>query len=120
MPVTPQYPELLLEVGEILAKGLERVGLTPEAAASKAWELTEHVRQHWGGQDIYIPKGQDFELAQKYLQIHERWRAEGFSRALHQDTKLSTQRLRQIVHLVRSQRRQKVETATLFPESASA
>ena len=120
MPVTPEYPELLLDLGEFLASRLERLGLTPEAAADEAFRLTEEVREYWGGQQPYIPKGLEFELSQKYQRIYERWKREGFTAQLSRDEDLCMRRIRQIVNLVRMQRRQKVDVQPLFPESASA
>lgn len=120
MPVTPEYPEMLLDVAEQLSTKLERYGLDREQAAEEAFQLTEFIRKHWGGQDIYVPKGREFELGQKYLRVYEAWRAEGFSLALSRREGLSMQRIRQIVRVMRMKRRQKVESTPLFPESASA
>lgn len=116
MSVAPEYPEILLNIAEFLAARLERVGFSPDDAAEIGWRLAEQLRHQWGGQQLYVPKGLEFELSSKYLRIWERWKAEGFTVDLCRDEELTMRRVRQIVNLVRSQRRQKAEIRPLFED----
>lgn len=108
-----EYPELLVDLGEQLGKQLEALGLSPDLASEEAFKLTEFVRKHWGGQDVYVPKGLHLELAEKYRVVYETWKAEGFHPGLPRRFDLTMQRLRQIVKAVRLSRRQNVDAPQL-------
>lgn len=107
------YPEILIDLGELLSNRLLALGLSQEKAAEEAFEITEYVRKHWGGQDLYIPKGKHLELQEKYERVFEAWRARGFHPEITQEFDLSMMRLRQIVHSMRLARRQPVTSPAL-------
>jgi Mor family transcriptional regulator len=111
-----QYPEVLLDVAACLTGSLERRGILPETAAEIAHEATESLRKRWGGMDLYIPKGEELELAPKYLLIYERWKAGVDQLTLVRDTGYSRQWITQIVRAARAGRAQKVEASPLFPD----
>lgn len=111
-----QYPEVLLDVAACLSSSLERRGTAPELAAEIAHEATEHLRQRWGGMDLYIPKAEELELAPKYLRIYERWMAGEDQLSLVRETGYTRQWINQIVRAARAGRAQKVEATPLFPE----
>lgn len=69
-----QYPELLSDIAQqvdarlvLLAK--TQLVLTEEDAKRIGWEVAEHVRSHFAGELIYIPKGRTFEANQLHQQI---------------------------------------------------
>jgi len=69
-----QYPELLSDIAQqvdarlvLLAK--TQLVLTEEDAKRIGWEVAEHVRSHFAGELIYIPKGRAFEARQLHQQI---------------------------------------------------
>ena len=109
------YPEVLLDVAACLSKSLERRGTAPELAAEIAHEAAESLRKRWGGMDIYIPKGEELDLAPKYQLIFERWQAGEDMLTLVRDTGYSLQWVCQIVRSARQGRAQQVEAVPLFP-----
>lgn len=110
------YPEVLLDVAACLSKSLERQGIGQERAAEIAHEAAESLRKRWGGMDIYIPKGEELDLAPKYQAIFERWQAGEDIVTLVRETGYSLQWIFQIVRNARQARAQKVDMRPLFPE----
>jgi len=51
------YPALLRELAEVVQGELERVDVPAERAAAIAETAAEHVRERFGGQPMYWPKG---------------------------------------------------------------
>jgi len=111
-----EYPEILIDLGEILADQLTSGGCQPEQAADLAFRAIEHIRRQWGGQPIYIPKGQAYELSQRDQRIYEDWRLKGMSHELAHDHGVSMTRIYQIVRAQRLDRRQKATERPLFYE----
>lgn len=64
-----QYPELLSDVAQQVEAKLAAQGQPPEDAKRIGWEVAEHVRSHFAGELIYIPKGRAFEASQLHQQI---------------------------------------------------
>jgi len=65
-----QYPELLSDVAQqVEAKLTALKAVKPEDAKRIGWEVAEHVRSHFAGELIYIPKGRAFEARQLHQQI---------------------------------------------------
>ncbi|MBN8489614.1 MAG: hypothetical protein J0M20_18025, partial [Burkholderiales bacterium] len=60
--------ELLTDAATMLVSG----GLESTRANELAWNITELIRDRWGGQTLYIPQGLTFETLQRYESI---WRA---------------------------------------------
>lgn len=52
------YPPLLRELAEVVQRGLRSGGIAEAMAAALAEEAAEHVREHFGGQPNYWPKGE--------------------------------------------------------------
>ncbi len=67
--IAKEYPPLLTDLADQLGRKLVEAGLVAEKAADIAFEATEHIRTHWGGQPLYIPYGKDYVMDQVYLQI---------------------------------------------------
>lgn len=65
-----QYPELLSDVAQQVETKLASLkAVPPEDAKRIGWEIAEHVRNHFAGELIYIPKGRAFEASQLHQQI---------------------------------------------------
>jgi Mor family transcriptional regulator len=54
----PDYPAILLEMGELVQTELTKAEVPELLAAALAETLVEHMRERYGGQNIYLPKGQ--------------------------------------------------------------
>jgi Mor family transcriptional regulator len=67
------YPELLADLAARAETLLRAEGMPEEQAKAVAFKLSEAVRQHWGGQLIYVPIGTDFEITQRDLAMWQRF-----------------------------------------------
>jgi len=105
-----EYPTFLHELGEQLAKVLDRRlaawGVTPDEASDAAFEAVEWVRQAWGGQEVYLPKAEYIELASRDREIYEKFLANHTYLQLNREFDLSEQWIRQIIRAARLARRQ--------------
>lgn len=63
------YPELLNDIAQQVETKLAALGQPSEDARRMGWEIAEHVRSHFQGELIYIPKGRGFEASQLHQQI---------------------------------------------------
>ena len=68
-----QYPELLLDIAQQVEVKLINKKLDAEDAKRIGWEIAEHVRGHFAGELIYIPKGRQFEANQLHQAIWEKF-----------------------------------------------
>ena len=94
------YPEILADLSDHLTELCIKRGVGAEQAAVLAREIMEFLRQHWGGQKIYVPKGRLFELRERDIEIARRYN--GRNRAeLCREYDLTESRLLQIIHAVR-------------------
>jgi len=115
--VAIEYPELLRDGGEFLARRLEALGLEPEQAADTAFACMEDLRSRWGGAQIYIPKANHLDLSERDARIFEDWRKGEDLVVLMRRYDLTIQRIRFIVRAGRLARRQKTSSPALFPEA---
>ena len=69
MKGTREYPELIGEIREFIRNELADAGLSHEMSANIASHVAESVRDYFGGQMIYIPKGSGFELDKRDAEI---------------------------------------------------
>ncbi|ABE45671.1 Mor transcription activator family protein [Polaromonas sp. JS666] len=73
-----QYPELLSDIAQQVKVRLstlvnEKQALDVERAKQIGWEVAEHVRAHFAGELIYIPKGRQFEASQLHQAIWDKF-----------------------------------------------
>lgn len=54
----PDYPPILLEMAELVEAQLVKAEVPAPQAAAVAETLAEHMRERYGGQNIYLPKGE--------------------------------------------------------------
>jgi Mor family transcriptional regulator len=66
-----KYPEILRELRESIAATLFGLGVEQERAGLCAHACAERIRADWGGQLVYINKGQEYDLSARDLEI---WR----------------------------------------------
>src|ERR1700741_2327200 len=61
----PDYPPVLRELAEAVAGELVRVDVPAVRAAAVAETVAEHVRERFGGQPVYWPKGHTLRSKQR-------------------------------------------------------
>ncbi len=98
------YPEVLQDLADQVGELLKKRGVSPDEAAELGWETAEFLRDHWGGQKIYIPKAITFIASRRDLEIYHRWNGTN-GLALCREYGLSDTRLRQIIIAIRKARR---------------
>lgn len=66
---TGHYPELLTDLALHVGALLKNRNVDPTEAEIIGLEVAEHVRNHWGGQMIYIQKGLSHDTRLKWQKI---------------------------------------------------
>ena len=94
-----KYPEILSDLADQVGQKLVDSDIGVERAAGIGWEVAEHVREHWRGQPIYIPKGDDYERSLRDSEIYSKFRGCNYAE-LAQAYNLSVVRIYQIVKTV--------------------
>ena len=64
-----KYPELLADLADQTAEILIHEGIAAERAADIGFRVAEHARRNWGGQGLYMPKGLQWALEPRDLEI---------------------------------------------------
>ncbi len=59
------YPELLSDLADRATAVMREAGIDDARAKEIGGKVAEAVRQHWGGQQVYIPIGAGFEITQR-------------------------------------------------------
>ena len=98
----PAYPEILSDLCDQVALKLVEQGIAPDKAADAGLAVAEHIREHWGGQPIYLPKGAQYEFSRRDLELFERFNGSNHA-ALARDYGLTVVRIYQIVKAVRAE-----------------
>lgn len=95
-----KYPELLRDVADHITNVLAAHGINPDLAVEAGREAAEFLRGHWGGQNVYMPKGTLYELSERDLEIWDRWNGRNVLE-LCREYDISRQRLYQIIAAAR-------------------
>jgi Mor family transcriptional regulator len=61
----PDYPPVLRELAELVQDELIKVDVPAARAAAIAETMAEHVRERYGGQPVYWPKGHTMRARQR-------------------------------------------------------
>lgn len=89
-------PEILEQLADAVADALIRQGIAPSLAHNAAYESAEHIRQHFGGSIIYVPRGLGYQLARRNAEIRRRL-SEGESRdTIRREFNLTDTQIRRI------------------------
>lgn len=112
------YPELLADLRDQLAAMLAVEGVEAEKAASVARKAAEHVRQHWGGQNVYIPQGMAHEVRERALALYAEFDGTNIA-ALAQRYQISTINAYRWVRYARAENVRKVQ-GRLFDDDESS
>lgn len=107
------YPELLQDLADKLAAMLSGKGMEAKQATELGMEAAEYLRQEWGGQQIYVPKGEKFEYTKQHIEIFEEWKLDAEPVELSRKYNLSVQAVYGIIGRMRA-RQHAAQQPSLF------
>ena len=64
-----RYPEILQDLKDNVTASMISEGIDSALATKVAHVAAERIRKTWGGMLTYIPKGQEYELSHRDLEI---------------------------------------------------
>lgn len=96
------YPELLQDLADQIGLKLVELGVNPEKAAEIGFASAEHVREHWGGQLLYLPKGMQYEFSRRDIEIFDKFNGRNHA-SLAREYNVSIMRIYQIVKAIRAE-----------------
>lgn len=96
------YPELLQDLADQVGLKLVELGVDPEKAAEIGFASAEHIREHWGGQPLYLPKGMQYEFSRRDIEIFDKFNGRNHA-ALAREYNVSVMRIYQIVKAIRAE-----------------
>lgn len=96
------YPELLADLADQVAAKIAEMGVDVERAAEIGFAAAEHIRINWSGQSLYLPKGVQYQLSRRDIDIFERFNGTNHE-ALAREYNLTVMRIYQIVKAVRAE-----------------
>lgn len=82
MQITDDYPEVLAEMADLFKVRI-RHELPDDPADSLALALVEDIRAHYGGNQIYIPRGDKFNRAKLHAAIRREFNGRNQSELAH-------------------------------------
>jgi len=91
-----QYPELILDVFEMLTESLVNSGIDEKIAHTAASEASEMIIQHWAGASIYVPANSSFKRSQRDEKIYKEFTGKNYTE-LGIKYGLSSVRIRKII-----------------------
>lgn len=101
-----EYPEVLQDLADSIIEFMIESGEDPLGAATIGMRIAEHVREHWGGQKIYIPKACSYFCCLRDQEIFDKWNGSN-SKELCNEYEITNTRLYQIIVGVRQERKER-------------
>lgn len=102
------WPKLLVELVDVFASELERMGEPDDEALKKARRLVAHQANHFGGRMIYLPNAERLKLALRDMDIYAQYKG-GNSRELAERFELTQQQICSIVKVQHGLHRKRVQ-----------
>lgn len=96
------YPELLADLAVQVAMKVKEYGIPEEKAADIGLAAAEHIRAHWSGQSLYLPKGDHYDISRRDIEIFEHFNGTNHEK-LAREYNLTVMRIYQIVKAVRAE-----------------
>lgn len=96
------YPEILRDLADQVALKISELGVDTEKCADIGFAVAEHIREHWGGQPIYLAKGVQYDFSMRDMQLFERFNGHNHVE-LAREYNLTVMRIYQIVKAVRAE-----------------
>ena len=104
--VGPEYPEIWLTIAECVLIALDAFPATVELDNATRVELALFIantqRAELGGSQPYLPVGMDYENAEKYGKLYQRFTGRNLA-ALAHETDVTPRRLHEIFKILRRQ-----------------
>lgn len=91
----------LLDIADVIIVELVALGIAPAAAREMALRAADRVRETYGGDAIYIPRGAALILAQRNIEIYNKFTGNNH-RALGQEYTLTPRQIYDIIKDVRA------------------
>ena len=116
------YPAMLRELGDTVARQLADVGVDQARAEAIGTTVAEHVRELYGGQLVYIPRGASYETRQRWLTIWQEFTGHNHADLArkHGMNIKQVYRVLAIVGAEMRKRKEAVENLNLFLQKASS
>lgn len=97
-----KYPELLRDLVDKAAELLaERYGLSSPRARAAGWEIAELIRKEWGGQNLYLAKGKDYEITLRDVEMYRKFNGSNHF-ALAQEFGVTVRHVYRVIEQVRA------------------
>lgn len=111
-----EYPELLTELMEHLNTCLTSAGIAADLSRQVAESTTEHIRENFGGLQLYIPIGVQYRLGNRDKEMYERFTGSNYDE-LAKAYSLSSMQVRRIIRAVRAFYRTRGQLPLFPPQS---
>lgn len=103
---TPNYPGLLEDLRTFLVADLQKMGLDKDCERI-ALAVTERIRNCWGGEQLYLPKGRLLKISNRDRAIEAEFNGQN-TRELRKRYAITERHLHRIVSRVRAERRNRL------------
>lgn len=90
------YPELLEQMGQTIGRKLLEHGVALDLAKVAAVDITEAIRTEIGGVQQYIPRGLNYMLSQRDLEIFAKFKGDNYDKLAH-EYQLTAMQIRNII-----------------------
>jgi Mor family transcriptional regulator len=108
---------VLQDLADSIIEFMIESGEDPLGAATIGMRIAEHVREHWGGQKIYIPKACSYYCFLRDQEIFDKWNGSN-TKELCNEYAITNTRLYQIIVKVRQERKErKAPSQTLIDQA---
>lgn len=103
-----RYPELLRDLGTAVAESLTGAGVDPGLARAAAESAAELVRELYGGQLVYVPKGHSMQTRRRWQALWDEFDGSN-QMALARKYGMSYQRVYRVLKIMQEQHRKRVQ-----------
>jgi Mor family transcriptional regulator len=103
-----RYPELLRDLGNAVADSLTGAGVDPGLARAAAESAAELVRELYGGQLVYVPKGHSMQTRRRWQALWDEFDGSN-QMALARKYGMSYQRVYRVLKIMQEQHRKRVQ-----------
>lgn len=90
------YPEILEHMGQTIGRKLIEHGMAYDTVKVAAVDITEAIRTEIGGVQQYIPRGLNYMLSQRDIEIYEKFKGNNYD-ALAHEYQLTAMQIRNII-----------------------
>ena len=103
-----RYPELLRDLVDAVARSLAGAGIEPGRARAAAETAAELVRELYGGQLVYVPKGHSMHTRRRWQALWEAFTGDN-QMELARQYGMSYQQVYRVLKVMQTQHRKRVQ-----------